>query len=303
MPKIEIANGLNVHYERVGTGPDVVMIHGIGGHLATWHFKIVPMLWDRYRILTYDLRGHGYTSMTDTGYTPTELADDLAQLLDALEIDKVDLVGHSFGGDIALYFAYYYPERVNHVVLIEALIPAMAMILTRDDFQRADWAATVLEKMGVPIPEERRFDTGFMLNQAVNMPNKWGPMKGMARKKSRHDDWLEKLYTTTSVLKDALDVGELTRENIPQIQAPVHLIYDSGSLMWHKSFAFLRDNLPNVSWVLLDTESGQMAHFAPLEKPELVVEHILTGLTPSGSTASPGGNNRGNSRWGSKKAG
>ncbi len=302
MPKIEIANGLNVHYERVGRGPDVVMIHGIGGHLATWHFKIVPLLWDRYNILTYDLRGHGYTQMTETGYTPTELATDLAQLLDALGIEKIDVVGHSFGGDIALYFAYYYPERVNRVVLIEALIPAMAMILTRDDFQRADWAATVLEKMGVPIPEERRFDTGFMLKEAVNMPNKWGPMKGMARKKDRHEDWLEKLYTTTSVLKDALDVGELTREKIPEIQAPVHLIYDSGSLMWHKSFAFLRDNLPNVTWALLETESGQLAHFAPLEKPEMVVDHILNGLTPSGPAPpvraqAPAG------KWRSKKAG
>jgi pimeloyl-ACP methyl ester carboxylesterase len=302
LPKIEIANGLNVHYERVGRGPDVVMIHGIGGHLATWHFKIVPLLWDRYNILTYDLRGHGYTQMTETGYTPTELATDLAQLLDALGIEKIDVVGHSFGGDIALYFAYYYPERVNRVVLIEALIPAMAMILTRDDFQRADWAATVLEKMGVPIPEERRFDTGFMLKEAVNMPNKWGPMKGMARKKDRHEDWLEKLYTTTSVLKDALDVGELTREKIPEIQAPVHLIYDSGSLMWHKSFAFLRDNLPNVTWALLETESGQLAHFAPLEKPEMVVDHILNGLTPSGPAPpvraqAPAG------KWRSKKAG
>ncbi len=289
MPKVEIASGVKIHYERVGKGPDVVLIHGIGGHLATWHFKIVPLLWDRYNTLTYDLRGHGYSEMTETGYTPTELATDLVQLLDALGIEKVDLVGHSFGGDIALYFAYYYPERVNRVVLIEALIPAMAMILTRDDFARADWAANVLEKMGVPIPDERRFDTGYMLNQAVNMPNKWGPMKGMARKRKRHDDWLEKLYTTTSVLKDALDIGELTRENIPQIQTPVHLIYDSGSLMWHKSFAFLRDNLPNVTWVLLDTESGQMAHFAPLEKPELVVEHILNGLTPSGQTSKKAG--------------
>lgn len=302
MPKIELGNGLNVHYERVGKGPDVVMIHGIGGHLATWHFKIVPLLWDRYNILTYDLRGHGYTQMTETGYTPTELAADLVLLLDALGIEKIDVVGHSFGGDIALYFAYYYPERVNRVVLIEALIPAMAMILTRDDFQRADWAATVLEKMGVPIPDERRFDTGFMLKEAVNMPNKWGPMKGMARKKDRHEDWLEKLYTTTSVLKDALDVGELTREKIPDIQAPVHLIYDSGSLMWHKSFAFLRDNLPNVTWVLLETQSGQLAHFAPLEKPEMVVGHILDGLTPSGPAPEVDTQAR-PPKWRSKKAG
>lgn len=280
MPKLNLANGLRVHYEQVGTGPDLVMIHGIGGHLATWHFKIVPLLWDRYRILTYDLRGHGYSEMTDKGYTPTELAADFVQLLDALGIEKADIVGHSFGGDIALYVAYYYPERVKNLVLIEALVPAMAKILTRDDFKRADWAANVLEKLGVHIPEERRYDTDYMLAEAVKMPNKWGPMKGLPRRKNRHDDWLEKLYTQTPILKEALDVGELTEENISSIKTPVHLIYDSGSLMWHRSFRFLRDSLPNVSWTLLGIEAGKLSHFSPLEKPESVVEHILNGLAP-----------------------
>jgi pimeloyl-ACP methyl ester carboxylesterase len=280
MPKVRIASGLNVHYEQVGSGPDLVMVHGIAGHLAIWHFNIIPLLWERYRILTYDLRGHGYTEMTEIGYTPEEQATDLAQLLDALGIEKADIVGHSFGGDIALYFASYYPERCRNVVLIEALIPAMANILTRSDFERADWAATILEKMGAIIPEERRMDTAYMLREAVNMPNKWGPMKGLPRRKRRHDDWLEKLYTTTSILKDALEVGELTEEKIRQIDVPVHLVYDSGSLMWHKSFGFLRDNLPKVSWILLETHDDQLAHFAPLEKPELIVEHILNGLKP-----------------------
>ena len=59
MPKVELSDGAIIHYEQVGTGPDLVLIHGIGGNLATWHFKIVPSLWDKYRTLTYDLRGHG----------------------------------------------------------------------------------------------------------------------------------------------------------------------------------------------------------------------------------------------------
>ena len=45
------------------------MIHGLTGNLAVWHLKIIPMLWDHFRILTYDLRGHGYSDVPPTGYT------------------------------------------------------------------------------------------------------------------------------------------------------------------------------------------------------------------------------------------
>lgn len=278
MPKIELLDGLKIHYQQLGRGPDLAMIHGIGGHQATWHFNIVPALWNDYRILTYDLRGHGYSEMSESGYTPTDLARDFVELLDALDVQKVDLVGHSFGADIALYVAYYYPERVGNVVLIEALVPVMAKIIMRDDFERADWIATILERLGINIPEDRRLDKDFMLAVAMRMPNKWGPMKDLPRRKAERDDWLETLYTTTTILKDAVEVGELDAEAISRVNVPVHLIYDAGSLMWHRSFVFLRDNLPYVSWSLLNNERGKLAHFAPLERPEVVVQHIRQGL-------------------------
>src|SRR5262245_30614797 len=152
MPQVQLASGLNVHYERVGTGPDLIMVHGVVGHIGIWHFKIVPMLWDRFHILTYDLRGHGSTEMTETGYTPTQLAGDLVQLMDALQIERADIVGHSFGADIVLYFAYLYPERVRRAVLIEPLVPATFKLPTREDFEGLEWLAGTLEKVGVNIP-------------------------------------------------------------------------------------------------------------------------------------------------------
>ena len=74
MSKTELASGLNFHYEQLGAGPDVVLIHGLGGNLATWHFNIVPLLWDRYRCLTYDLKGHGYSDPAPTGYNSADQA-------------------------------------------------------------------------------------------------------------------------------------------------------------------------------------------------------------------------------------
>src|SRR3954451_2937704 len=76
MPKI-LANGLNLHYLQVGSGPHVIMVHGLTGNLAVWHFTAIPALRERYRITTFDLRGHGRSDMPPTGYTTRAMAEDL----------------------------------------------------------------------------------------------------------------------------------------------------------------------------------------------------------------------------------
>ena len=88
MPKAELDNGIRLHYQQVGHGPDVVMVHGITGNLAVWHLHIVPALSDRFRLTTYDLRGHGHSDVAPTGYSPDDMAGDLLQLLDLLEIHR-----------------------------------------------------------------------------------------------------------------------------------------------------------------------------------------------------------------------
>ena len=290
MPKAELPNGTALHYEQVGTGPDIVMAHGMGGNLAIWHLKIAPMLWDRYRILTYDLRGHGYSDLTPDGYTCTNLAADLRLLMDHLGVARADIVGHSFGADVALYFAYLYPERVKHVVLIEPMVPALVPTITRAQFERADWAATVLDKMGIPIPDDRRYDTEYMLREAMKHPIKWGPLKDIPARWTT--DRIIALYSNTTILRDALDIGALTIDQIETIRVPVHLVYDRGSTLWRQAYRHLSRSLPNVTSTLLPTGSKEIAHFSPLEKPEVITEQILLAITRDGKArqrSSPAG--------------
>ena len=68
MPMIE-ANGVNFHYLQAGSGPPLVMLHGLSGNLAVWHLGMVPLLQDSFRITTYDLRGHGKSSVPPSGYS------------------------------------------------------------------------------------------------------------------------------------------------------------------------------------------------------------------------------------------
>ena len=118
MPKTQVG-AVQLHYLTVGRGPDVVMVHGFLGNLAVWHLKIIPALYNEFRITTYDLRGHGFSDVTNAGYTSGNLAEDLRGLLDNLDIPQVALVGHSFGADVCLHFALRYPERVSKMVVIE----------------------------------------------------------------------------------------------------------------------------------------------------------------------------------------
>ena len=109
MPKIH-ANGLNFHYQQAGEGPDVILIHGVTGDLSIWFLcQAMGVLARSFRVTAYDLRGHGYSDVPPSGYTSADQAGDALAIMDALEIDRAMLVGHSFGGVIAMHAAVLAP--------------------------------------------------------------------------------------------------------------------------------------------------------------------------------------------------
>jgi pimeloyl-ACP methyl ester carboxylesterase len=274
VPKVDLPTGVKIHYTEIGEGPELVMIHGLTGNLAVWHLKIVPLLWDRFHILTYDLRGHGYSSMPESGYTVDQMCADLLALLDELKIKRPFLVGHSFGADIALYFAHRHPDRVSDVVAVEAALPAMIFARASNDWEGWDYWSEVLERSGFPVPADRRTDVDFLLRASLEVPKKWGPLAGLPRNSKA----ILRLIETTSIAEDSQEVGSLTLESVGDIVTPVHLIYSDGSAFLGTE-RYLAEHLPNVESILLPaTEWG---HFGPLEQPEMVAEAILSCLDPS----------------------
>jgi pimeloyl-ACP methyl ester carboxylesterase len=271
MPKVTVNDGLRLHYQEAGDGPDLVMIHGLTGNLAVWHLRIVPLLWDHFRIITYDLRGHGYSDMPPTGYSADQMAADLLGLLDALEIERPSLVGHSFGADIGLYFAYLHPERVAEVIAVEAALPAMVHFRSRDEWEGWDHWCEALERSGHPVPAERRSDVNYLLRASLDLPKKWGPLAGLPR----NPEPFLRLIDETTAATDYERIGSLRLDRIPDIGTPVLLMYteDSAFLGTHD---YLLAHLPNARSTLLPaTEWG---HFGPLEQPEAVADHVLAFL-------------------------
>jgi pimeloyl-ACP methyl ester carboxylesterase len=274
MPKILLERGFQLHYQQVGRGPDLVMIHGLTGNLAVWHLKIIPMLWDHFRILTYDLRGHGYSEAPPTGYAADDMAEDLREVLDTLEIEQPAIVGHSYGADIALYFALSYPMRVKQVVAIEAALPAMIHLRNREDWEGWTYWEQVLANSGQHVPPDRRTDVDYLLRLSMEIPKKWGPLNGLPRNPKP----FLRLLDTTTVARDYEQVGRLTLDKIPSIQSDVLLLYSEKSAFLG-TYHYLAEHLPHVQEVLLP--KSDWGHFGPLEQPELVAEQLLAFLTPA----------------------
>ncbi len=108
---------LTTAWFEVGRGTPVVLIHGLGDDHRAWR-RVLPDLALRHRVVLYDLRGHGQTSLGRPSGQLAQLGEDLVGLLDALEVPRATLAGSSLGGTIAMRAAIDHQERVAGLALI-----------------------------------------------------------------------------------------------------------------------------------------------------------------------------------------
>jgi len=112
-----VLNGRRVAYRTGGSGPLLVLIHGITSNSATWD-RVLPRLAKRYEVLAPDLLGHGRSDKLRGDYSVGSHANTVRDLLDSLGHRSATFVGHSLGGGVALQLAYQFPERVDRLVLV-----------------------------------------------------------------------------------------------------------------------------------------------------------------------------------------
>jgi 2-hydroxy-6-oxonona-2,4-dienedioate hydrolase len=108
--------GVRTRVLRAGSGPDLVLLHGTGGHLEAYARDIAGLAAD-FRVTAYDMVGHGWSDLPDRPYTVDVLGDHLTGLMDALGIDRAHLSGESLGGWVAAWTAAHRPDRVGRLVL------------------------------------------------------------------------------------------------------------------------------------------------------------------------------------------
>lgn len=118
MKKIKL-NGIELAYERRGKGMPLVLIHGYPLDHSIWN-ETISQLENDFDLILPDVRGFGESSTVDAPYTLSDIANDLAALLDSLGVERTTLAGHSMGGYIALAFAKAFPERVTGLALVSS---------------------------------------------------------------------------------------------------------------------------------------------------------------------------------------
>ncbi len=108
---------IDVAWFEVGRGEPLILIHGLADDHRAWR-RALPRLMLRHRVLMYDLRGHGGTSLGRPDGSLKQLGSDLACLMDSVGIDSADVAGFSLGGTIAMRMAIDHPERIRGLVLV-----------------------------------------------------------------------------------------------------------------------------------------------------------------------------------------
>jgi 2-hydroxy-6-oxonona-2,4-dienedioate hydrolase len=109
-------DGVRTRVLRAGHGPDLILLHGTGGHLEAYARNLAGLAQD-FRVTAYDMVGHGWSDTPDRPYTVDVLSDHLIALLDALGIERAHLSGESLGGWVVAWTAAFHPERVDRLVL------------------------------------------------------------------------------------------------------------------------------------------------------------------------------------------
>lgn len=171
LSEIEL-HGHCVSYREVGSGPVLVLIHGVTGNLHTWD-EVLPELAERYTVVTPDLLGHGLSAKPRGDYSLGAFASGIRDLLGALGHFRATVVGHSLGGGVAMQMAYQFPERVERMVLVSsgglgeevsfalraATLPGSELVIPliahNSLIDAGRWVGRMLSRVGITVSPDR----------------------------------------------------------------------------------------------------------------------------------------------------
>jgi non-heme chloroperoxidase len=164
MVTVDVENSLHIllHYEDLGKGKPVVLIHGWPLSSASWEKQTTALLTAGYNVITYDRRGFGKSTQASIGYDYDTMTHDLDKLLTKLDLRDVTLVGFSMGGgEVARYLGKYGSERISKAVFIGAIPP----YLQKADDNPEGVDGSVFEGIKEGLREDRpAFLAGFLQN-------------------------------------------------------------------------------------------------------------------------------------------
>jgi len=217
--------------------PASLLLHGLNANMAFWHPALLSSLRQQRRLVLQDLRGHGYSGMPSTGYTPANLA------VDACVEARADLVAHSFGSNVALQLARLHPDRVRTLTLLDARVRLVQPYLRIGDWARFERWRKNFEDAGIRIDPDWEFDHTLPLKMSggdfaeasrLLAADGFFPPSSGTRTAARY----RKLISETSAGEEFLDKAGLTLDSLRAMTTPTLLVYGT-----HSPFLPTRDGL------------------------------------------------------------
>lgn len=263
-------SGARIHYLDMGSGPPIVIIHGLGGQIGNFTYALLERLTDEFRVILMDRPGSGYSRRAPgaTGRI-TEQAAIVAEFIRALGLQRPLLVGHSLGGAIALGVALDHPEVIKGLALIAPLthvpknVPAPFRALEiKSNFLRWLVAWTVATPIGIRRGKAI-LDAIFSPDPApADFPIRGGGILGL-RPRS--------FYNTSSDMRAVnLDLGKMVAR-YASLQVPVRILYGtSDQVLSHQ----VHGEAMKTKSSLVSVELVPGGHMLPISAPDLTAKFI-----------------------------
>jgi non-heme chloroperoxidase len=266
-------NGTDLHYVSQGQGEPVVFVHGGMADFRSW-LPQVPVFAERYRAVSYSRRAFYPNDMPpDYDAAMMQHVDDLAALVDALDLGRVHLVANSYGGYICLHFALRYPEKVRSLALAEPPVQPLLM--------RLPGGTDMLERIRASYwgPSGEAFERGDMdqgvrrfLDGAVG-PGLYDAMPERARE-ALNKNAPEMAVATKAPFKQFMP--DVTCEDAARIRVPVLLLRGEHS---HRMYYLINDELarclPYAEQALIE-DAAHVLNTHNAEKHDRVVLDFLS---------------------------
>ncbi|HXK60628.1 MAG TPA: alpha/beta fold hydrolase [Acidobacteriota bacterium] len=244
------AGNVRTRYWQLGDGGSpVVLLHGLGSYLNSWCLNMAPLA-ARHRVYAPDLIGHGYTDKPAVSYSLDCFVGFLQDFLDALGLGRSHLVGHSWGGAVALRFAVLYPERVGRLVLAgsSGLGPEVSfwlrlMTLPYISFRAARLSRKALQLISrrvISRPEKRTPEWVGMTQERLYLPGVRKVVRAVAR---NH-------LNLFGIRSDSL---QLLEDELPRLAVPTLVIHGANDwLIPPSNTAFARSLNPRLQVKILE---------------------------------------------------
>lgn len=252
MPIITV-NNRQIHIQELnkGAGQTVVLIHGMFSNLSIYYFNIAPVLAKHFHVVMYDLKSHGMSERFLDGYDLDNMSSDLIGLIDHLQLEKVHLVGYSFGGLIALKTALEYPDRVNQLVVMEAPDP------------QDEKARNIIDE----------YSKEFLEHYVANFTDTTKVQMGKRQMEKNHRMY-EFLFNQTSIKADMIKEKHFLGEaRFNELSSPTLLLYGADS-----------NCRPTGEWLQSQISQSELElipgdHNIPIQEPQRIAETIAQFLS------------------------